>query len=58
MNLPALDGKTPRQAARTAKGRNQLVDLLKFIENGEERKRRLGEVAYDVSRLRAQLLLD
>jgi hypothetical protein len=58
MKLPALDGKTPRQVARTSEGRNQLVDLLKFIENGEERKRRLGEVSYDVTRLRAELGLD
>ena len=43
MKLPALDGKTPRQATKTPKGRLQLAELLKFIENGEERKRQRGE---------------
>jgi hypothetical protein len=58
MELPALDGKTPRQAVKTAKGREQVVELLKFIENGEERKRRDGDPVFDVARLRAELGLD
>jgi hypothetical protein len=56
--LPALGGKTPREAARTPKGRTQLIALLKDIENGEDRKRRDGEPFYDVSRLRAELGLN
>lgn len=56
--LPALDGKTPRAAARTAKGRRQLIAVLKDIENGEDRKRQAGEPSYDVAQLRAELGLD
>jgi len=53
--LPALDGETPRQAAKTAAGRRKLSALLRDFENAEEHKRRAGEPHYDVSRLRAQL---
>ena len=35
--LPALDGFTPREAARTAKQRARLIDLLKDMENQELR---------------------
>jgi len=55
MHLPALDGKTPREAAKTPKGRKELTELLKSIENGEDRKRQSGESFYDVDRLRAEL---
>ena len=55
MPLPALDGKAPRQAAGIPSMRAQLIDLLKFIENGEERKRRGGHASYDVSKLKAAL---
>jgi tetratricopeptide (TPR) repeat protein len=53
--LPALDGKTPREAAKTSDGRRQLAEVLKLIENGEERKRRDGEAFYDISNLRKEL---
>jgi hypothetical protein len=53
--LRALDGKTPREAANTYVGRKRLTELLKTIENGEERKRRNGEAFYDVSKLRREL---
>jgi hypothetical protein len=55
MPLPALDGKTPRQAVRTPKGRAQVVDLLKLFENGEERRRRDGLASYDLSKLKKEL---
>ena len=55
MPLPALDGKTPREAVATSKGRAQVVDLLKLLENGEEHKRRDGLAWYDVSKLKAEL---
>lgn len=57
MTLPALDGKTPRDAAKTSKGRAQLIELLKEFENNEERKRRNGEPFYDVNKLRKELKL-
>ena len=53
--LPALDGKTPREAAATPQGRKALVDLLKMFENGEERKRRAGQPSYDMALLKAEL---
>ncbi len=58
MNLPALDGKTPREAVRTPKGRKLVTALLKDFENGEDRKRQAGEPFYDMARLRAELGLE
>ena len=57
-HLPALEGHTPREAVRTARGRNQVIEVLKILENGEQRKRLAGEPFYDVSRLRAELGLE
>jgi hypothetical protein len=56
--LPALDGKTPRQAVKTAKGRRIVREVLKLIENGEEWKRQRGEPFFDVGKIRADLGLD
>lgn len=36
--VPALDGRTPRQAAKTKKGRAQVTDWLKRLENSEHRR--------------------
>ncbi|HUP59664.1 MAG TPA: SEC-C domain-containing protein [Thermoanaerobaculia bacterium] len=53
MPLPALDGKTPRDAARSAKSRRELDLLLRDIEN---RENRLPEgTRFDVRRLRTEL---
>jgi len=46
-SIPALDGWTPRRAARDPKMRARVVELLKGIENLEEQKRLRGEIAYD-----------
>lgn len=53
--LPGLEGKTPRQAIRSAAGRQAVVEILHTLENGEERKRLDGEVFYDVSKIYAAL---
>ncbi|PYQ03037.1 MAG: hypothetical protein DMF82_14315 [Acidobacteria bacterium] len=45
--LPALDGRTPRQAARSRTLRPRLVDLLKEMENRETRAARPASPAYD-----------
>lgn len=37
MPLPALDGRTPRECARTADGRRKVDRLLKHMENQEQR---------------------
>ncbi len=55
MELPALDGKTPRQAVKTAGGRLKVAALLRDFENLEAHIRRAGEPFYDVDRLRTEL---
>jgi hypothetical protein len=54
--VPMLSNKTPRQCARTAKGREKLVVWLKYIEN-QSAKHGVGspEVNYDLSWLWAEL---
>ena len=51
--LPALNGQTPQQAARTKVGREQLDLLLKDLENHEARMPPGQQ--YDVSKLRKML---
>ncbi len=53
--LPALGGKTPRQAAKTPKGVNLLDGLLREFQKSEERERRKGNGFYDINRLRKEL---
>ncbi len=35
--VPALGGKSPRAAVRTAAGRKKVVEWLKYLENGSDR---------------------
>ncbi|MGO9257552.1 MAG: SEC-C metal-binding domain-containing protein [Bryobacteraceae bacterium] len=53
--LPALAGKTPREAVQTEEGRLAVRDLIRGIENLEERKRKEGGPALDVTDLRRTL---
>jgi len=53
--LPALDGLTPRQAARSPEQREKLEQLLREMENAEDQKRIRGEVWYDIRWLREEL---
>lgn len=53
--LPALDGKTPRQAMATEAGRRAVRDLVRGIENIEERARTRGDAAFDAAGLRREL---
>jgi hypothetical protein len=46
-SLPALDGHTPREAARSEALRPRLVDLLKEMENAESRGASAASPAYD-----------
>jgi len=55
--LPALDGKTPREAVRTAQGRNAVDVLLKDMENHEQRGSD-GDGAFDFSEIRRELQLE
>ena len=46
--VPALDGQTPRQAARSGAGRGKVIGWLKRLENNEIRRaRRSGSPPYD-----------
>jgi tetratricopeptide (TPR) repeat protein len=55
--IPALDGKTPREAVKTPEGREKVEELLKDWENMEERKRKVGEPYIDIDILRQRLNL-
>ena len=47
--IPALEGKTPKQAIRSKKGKEQVKGLLKSFENMEEHNKKAGEPYYDLS---------
>ena len=51
--LPALNGQTPREAVRTAEGRATVDDLLKDMENEEQRSP--PGAAFDFSEIRRTL---
>lgn len=54
--VPALGGRTPRQAARTQRGREQVDVILRSMENGEHRAG--GGPPFDFGTLRRGLGLD
>jgi hypothetical protein len=56
--LPALTGMSPREAVRTSEGRQRVLDLLKHIENAEERSRKEGRLYLDVAVLKKELGLE
>ena len=46
--VPALDGKTPKQAVRSKAGREKTARWLKYLENQTARRARaLGQPGYD-----------
>jgi uncharacterized protein (DUF2384 family) len=46
--VPALGDKTPRQCARSKKGREQVIEWLKHLENNELRRAASqGQTPYD-----------
>jgi hypothetical protein len=53
--LPALEGRTPREAVGTEEGRRAVRDLIRGIENLEERERKTGGPALDLTDLRRTL---
>jgi hypothetical protein len=57
-SLPALGGRTPRQAVRTRAGRAEVDLLLKSLENSEERRAGAAGLAFDFTELRRELGLD
>lgn len=57
-SLPALGGKTPREAVRFEVGRRAVEDVIRQMENGEDRLRKEGGPAFDFAKLRKTLGLD
>ena len=53
--LPALDGKTPRQASKTVSGRQQLTGLIREMEYADSQQRGAGHLPYDWNKLRRRL---
>jgi hypothetical protein len=53
--LPALGGRSPRQAARVLEQREALASLLRRMENLEDRRRMTGAAFCDVSWIRREL---
>jgi hypothetical protein len=53
--LPALGGRTARQAVRDPAGRQAVIDLLRMMENAEIRKQDSGLPAYDFNIIRRDL---
>ena len=53
--LPALDGRTPREAAALKSARPKLISLLKHMESSSDRDRRAGKPAYDFGWMWAEL---
>ncbi len=53
--IPALGGKTPREAVAIKAGREKVLDLIKDIENSEARKKKAGEPFIDLGPLRREL---
>ena len=47
--IPALEGKTPRTAAKDARLRPKLIQLLREHENQQDRARQQGELWYDLA---------
>jgi hypothetical protein len=54
--LPALEGQTPREAARSAEGRSAVDALLKEMEKMEERF--AGAEGFDFAPIRRELRLE
>lgn len=57
-SIPALDGATPRQAAKDARLRDRLVDMLHDLEGMYQRSLMDRQPAYDPSWMWAELGLD
>ncbi|GIW47321.1 MAG: hypothetical protein KatS3mg078_1198 [Deltaproteobacteria bacterium] len=56
--LQILEGKTPREALKTKKGREKLEYVLRELENVYQHAKERGEPYYDVEKLRKKLRLE
>jgi len=56
--IPVLDNKTPRQCARSKKGRDKVIEWLKHLENHELRRTAgQGQAPYNSSWMWEELKL-
>jgi hypothetical protein len=55
--IPALDGQTPRQAAKSSASRARVEDLLRELEGAYEQALKAGQPAYDPSWMWTELAL-
>lgn len=57
--IPSLAGKSPRQAVKTKKGRAQVVEWLKHLENNEHRRAKSqGQEPYDTAWMWRELKIE
>jgi hypothetical protein len=56
--LPALGGKTARQAVKTKSSRQAVLELIRDMEHGEARGAKQGQPAFDFTALRKTLGLE
>jgi len=56
--LPALAGKTARQAVKTKAGRQAVLALIRDMEHGQAREAKVGQPAFDFTPLRKALGLE
>ena len=56
--LPALGGKTARQAVKTKAGREAVLDLIRDFEHHEAREAKAGQPAFDFRPIRRTLGLE
>jgi hypothetical protein len=56
--LPALGGKTARQAVKSKSGRQAVLELIRDMEHHEAREAKSGQAAFDFTLLRKTLGLE
>lgn len=53
--IPALGGRTPKEAVQDEKGRQNVLEMLRDIENEQEKKRQKGEPCFNVDFMKKEL---
>jgi hypothetical protein len=53
--IPALEGMTPHEAVRSVDGRDKVLEMIKDMENREERKKMKGMSYMDIGFIREEL---
>ncbi len=53
--IPALGGKSPREAMKTTTGREKVIEIIKNMENAEARKKKADKPFIDLRPVRREL---